>query len=170
MRSKPNGKSMRPPSPHKVCKDASCTNRRSRFIVLGSSGEVLPVTRQLGQTSVYSSCNSQSTDSFHSAKETIDEEPGMCINITFQINLKQRTIFISSKKFLEEEQKLNKRYNTQLDTPERRGTFAQRLKDALKRESTATGGITSSNTSSGESSYAVGISVSGSHVGDQDIK
>lgn len=69
---------MRPPSPHKVCKDASCTNsRRNRFIVLGSSGEVLPVTRKsLGQMSVYSSCNSQSTDSFHSAKETIDEEPG----------------------------------------------------------------------------------------------
>ncbi|CAL1682211.1 unnamed protein product [Lasius platythorax] len=146
VRSRPNGKSMRPPSPHKVCKDASCTNRRNRFIVLGSSGEVLPVTRQLGQMSVYSSCNSQSTDSFHSAKETIDEEPE------------------------EEEQKLNKCYSAQLDTPERRGTFAQRLKDALKRESTATGGMTSSNTSSGESSYAVGISVSGSHVGDQDIK
>ncbi|XP_011635216.1 uncharacterized protein LOC105425911 isoform X2 [Pogonomyrmex barbatus] len=144
-RSRPNGKSMRPPSPHKVCKDASCTNRRNRFIVLGSSGEVLPVTRQLGQMSVYSSCNSQSTDSFHSAKETIDEEPE------------------------EEEQKMTKRYSAQLDTPERRGTFAQRLKDALKRESTATG-VTSSNTSSGESSYAVGISVSGSHVGDQDIK
>ncbi|XP_011879777.1 PREDICTED: uncharacterized protein LOC105568585 isoform X3 [Vollenhovia emeryi] len=145
VRSRPNGKSMRPPSPLKVCKDASCTNRRNRFIVLGSSGEVLPVTRQLGQMSVYSSCNSQSTDSFHSAKETIDEEPE------------------------EEEQKVIKCYSAQLDTPERRGTFAQRLKDALKRESTATG-ATSSNTSSGESSYAVGISVSGSHVGDQDIK
>lgn len=62
-----------------MCKDASCTatNRANRFIVLGSSGEVLPVTRKsLGQMSVYSSCNSQSTDSFHSAKETIDEEPG----------------------------------------------------------------------------------------------
>ncbi|KYN15793.1 Poly(ADP-ribose) glycohydrolase [Trachymyrmex cornetzi] len=145
VRSRPNGKSMRPPSPNKVCKDASYTNRKNRFIVLGSSGEVLPVTRQLGQMSVYSSCNSQSTDSFHSAKETIDEEPE------------------------EEEQKVIKCYNEQLDTPERRGTFAQRLKEALKRESTATG-VTSSNTSSGESSYAVGISVSGSHVGDQDIK
>ncbi|XP_014471645.1 PREDICTED: uncharacterized protein LOC106742842 isoform X2 [Dinoponera quadriceps] len=148
VRSRPNGKSMRPPSPHKICKDASCSNsRRNRFIVLGSSGEVLPVTRKsLGQMSVYSSCNSQSTDSFHSAKETIDEEPSG-----------------------EEEHRLTKRYSAQLDTPERRGTFAQRLKDALKRESTATG-ATSSNTSSGESSYAVGISVSGSHVCDQDIK
>lgn len=69
----------------------------------------------------------------------------------------------------EEEQKVTKCYSGQLDTPERRGTFAQRLKDALKRESTATG-ATSSNTSSSESSYAVGISVSGSHVGDQEIK
>lgn len=77
VRTRPNGKSVRPPSPHKMCKDASCTNRRSRFIVLGSSGEVLPVTRKsLGQMSVYSSCNSQSTDSFHSAKDIIDEDPG----------------------------------------------------------------------------------------------
>lgn len=56
-----------------------------------------------------------------------------------------------------------------MDTPERRGTFAQRLRDALKRENTATG-ATSLNTSFGESSYAVGISVSGSHVCDQDIR
>ncbi|XP_076547457.1 uncharacterized protein LOC117608472 isoform X2 [Osmia lignaria lignaria] len=147
VRSRPNGKSIRPPSPHRMCSDTSTsTNKRNRFIVLGSSGEILPVTRKsLGQMSVYSSCNSQSTDSFHSAKDTIDEDPE------------------------EEEQKLSKRYSTQLDTPERRGTFAQRLRDALKRESTATG-ATSSNTSSGESSYAVGISVSGSHVCDQDIK
>ncbi|XP_076685378.1 uncharacterized protein LOC143377687 isoform X2 [Andrena cerasifolii] len=146
VRTRPNGKSVRPPSPQKISKDTSCASRRSRFIVLGSSGEVLPVTRKsLGQMSVYSSCNSQSTDSFHSAKDTIDEE------------------------IEDEEQKLSKRYSAQLDTPERRGTFAQRLRDALKRESTATG-ATSSNTSSGESSYAVGISVSGSHVYDQDIK
>jgi len=58
--------------------------------------------------------------------------------------------------------------NTQLDTSEKRETFAQRLKDALKRENTAIG--MTSDISSGESSYAVGISISGSHVGDQDIK
>ena len=146
VRSKPNGKSIRSPSPHKMYNDTSYTNKRNRFIVLGSSGEVLPVTRKsLGQMSVYSSCNSQSTDSFHSAKDTIDED------------------------LEEEEQKLSKRYSSQLDTPERRGTFAQRLRDALKRETTATGAA-SLNTSFGESSYAVGISVSGSHVCDQDIK
>lgn len=77
VRTRPNGKSVRPPSPHKTCKESSCSSRRSRFIVLGSSGEVLPVTRKsLGQMSVYSSCNSQSTDSFHSAKDVIDEDLG----------------------------------------------------------------------------------------------
>ncbi|XP_015179395.1 PREDICTED: uncharacterized protein LOC107067927 isoform X5 [Polistes dominula] len=146
LRTKPNGKFIRSASPRRVCKDSSYTNKRNRFIVLGSSGEVLPVTRKsLGQMSVYSSCNSQSTDSFHSAKDTMDEEVD------------------------EEEQKLTRRYSSQLDTPERRGTFAQRLKEALKRESTATGASTS-NTSSGESSYAVGISIAGSNVCDQDIK
>ncbi|KAK2579661.1 hypothetical protein KPH14_011584 [Odynerus spinipes] len=147
LRTKPNGKHVRATSPRRVCKDTSCMNKKNRFIVLGSSGEVLPVTRKsLGQMSVYSSCNSQSTDSFHSAKDTMDDEV-----------------------VEEEEQKLTRRYSSQLDTPERRGTFAQRLKEALKRESTATGASTS-NTSSSESSYAVGISVAGSHVCDQDIK
>ncbi|XP_043480627.1 uncharacterized protein LOC122510220 isoform X2 [Leptopilina heterotoma] len=122
----------------------NCPNRKNRFIVLGSSGEILPVTRKsIGQMSVYSSCNSQSTDSFHSAKDTIDEDAE------------------------DDEQKLFKRF-TQMDSSERKGTFAQRLKEALKRESSAT--CTSSNNSSTESSYAVGISVTGSHVGDQNIK
>ncbi|XP_012272787.1 uncharacterized protein LOC105695623 isoform X4 [Orussus abietinus] len=143
-RPRPNGKSKRTPSPGRAGKATNYSNR-SRFIVLGSSGEILPVTRRsIGQMSVYSSCNSQSTDSYHSAKEMIDDEPE------------------------EEEQKLSRRYSAQLDTPERRGTFAQRLKDALKRENTAT--ETSSTNSSGESSYAVGISVAGSHVDDQNIK
>lgn len=172
VRSKPNGKSIRSPSPHKVYNDTSYTNKRNRFIVLGSSGEVLPVTRKsLGQMSVYSSCNSQSTDSFHSAKDTIDEDLGMYV--IFLINrlyYKTRNLYIIiCCDEEEEEQKLSKRYSTQLDTPERRGTFAQRLRDALKRETTATGAA-SLNTSFGESSYAVGISVSGSHVCDQDIK
>ncbi|XP_033219409.1 uncharacterized protein LOC117174413 isoform X2 [Belonocnema kinseyi] len=132
-------------SPGLVTKAPSCVNKRNRFIVLGSSGEVLPVTRKsVGQTSVYSSCNSQSTDSFHSARDTVDEDAE------------------------DEEQKFLRSFSNQTDSPDRRGTFAQRLKDALNRESTATG--TSSNNSSSESNYAVGISVTGSHVGDQNIK
>ncbi|XP_057330100.1 uncharacterized protein LOC130670696 isoform X2 [Microplitis mediator] len=155
VRPRPNGRSttQRSLSPDKFIsgyhKSLSNVSTRSRFIVLGSSGEVLPVTRKsLGQMSVYESCNSQSTESFHSAKDSMDEEH-------------------PAGKYDEEEFKLTRKYSNQLDTPERRGTFAQRLKEALNRESTATG---SSEDSSGESSYAVGINISGSHVGDQDIK
>jgi poly(ADP-ribose) glycohydrolase len=63
-------------SPSKIIK-VNTIGKHNRFIVLGSSGEALPVTRKsIGQISVYNSCNSQSTDSFHSAKDTIDDEPG----------------------------------------------------------------------------------------------
>ncbi|XP_074110651.1 uncharacterized protein LOC141534908 isoform X3 [Cotesia typhae] len=156
VRLRPNGRSttQRSLSPDKLItgyNKSLCSNAstRSRFIVLGSSGEVLPVTRKsLGQMSVYESCNSQSTESFHSARDSIEDEHPV-------------------GNYDEEEFKLTRKYSNQLDTPERRGTFAQRLKEALNRESTATG---SSEESSGESSYAVGISISGSHVGDQDIK
>lgn len=71
--------------------------------------------------------------------------------------------------FADEEYKSNRRYSDQLDTPQRRGVFAKCLKDALKRESTATSSQ-SSNNSSTESSYAVGINVAGSHVGDEEFK
>lgn len=50
-----------------------------------------------------------------------------------------------------------------LETPEKRYSFAQRLRDALRREK-------SDYTSSSESSYAVGISVAGSGLGDHEIK
>jgi poly(ADP-ribose) glycohydrolase len=47
------------------------SGRRGRFIVLGSSGECLPVTRsalsQCGSNSLYSSCNSSVDEEFHSA-------------------------------------------------------------------------------------------------------
>lgn len=48
--------------------------RRGRFIVLGSSGECLPVSRKALEqsTSLYSSCNS-SEDEFHSARTSLDE-------------------------------------------------------------------------------------------------
>ncbi|GLV39189.1 Poly(ADP-ribose) glycohydrolase [Carabus blaptoides fortunei] len=115
-------------------------NRRGRFIVLGSSGECLPVNRKPANMeqgkSLYSSCSS-SDDEFHSAKTSLDEE---------------------------DDPDYNRRYSMELDTPERRNTFAQRLRDALRRE-------TSSFTSStDESSYAVGISVAGSGLCDGDIK
>lgn len=59
---------------------------------------------------------------------------------------------------------LDQRYGMDLDTPERRYTFAQRLRDALRRETS------SATTLSDDSSYAVGILVAGSGLGDQDFK
>lgn len=60
----------------------------------------------------------------------------------------------------------HKRYSIDLETPERRFTFAQRLKDALRRETTFSSLVSTSE----ESSYAVGISVAGSGLEDGDIK
>jgi poly(ADP-ribose) glycohydrolase len=61
-----------------------------------------------------------------------------------------------------EDEGFSKRYSKELDTPERRNTFAQKLKDALKSES----GYTDST----DDSYACGINVVGSHTDDQEIK
>ncbi|KAJ9579494.1 hypothetical protein L9F63_004842 [Diploptera punctata] len=121
---------LRPPSP---------ASRRGRFIVLGSSGECLPVSRQpLGACSLYSSCHSTSgtSEEFHSARTSLDNE--------------------------EIESEDVRRYSAQLETPERRSTFAERLRDALCRETECT--------SSTDSSYAVGISVAGSGLGDGEIR
>ncbi|XP_068904914.1 uncharacterized protein [Tenebrio molitor] len=114
-------------------------NRRGRFIVLGSSGECLPVTRQPLESSksIYSSCES-SEEEFVSAKTSLDDGS--------------------------EDENFHKRYSIDLETPERRHTFAQRLRDALRRE------VSDNFTSSEESSYAVGISVAGSDVQDRQIK
>ncbi|KYB27720.1 hypothetical protein TcasGA2_TC032986 [Tribolium castaneum] len=115
-------------------------NRRGRFIVLGSSGECLPVTRKPVDSppkSVYSSCES-SEEEFLSAKTSLDDGS--------------------------EDENFHKRYSIDLETPERRHTFAQRLRDALRRE------VSDTFSSSSESSYAVGISVAGSDVQDKQIK
>ncbi|KAJ8940164.1 hypothetical protein NQ318_019373 [Aromia moschata] len=120
--------------------EALVHNRRGRFIVLGSSGECLPVSRKPieDDKSDYNSCESSESD-FHSAKTSLDDGS--------------------------EDENYDKRYSIDLETPERRHTFAQRLKDALKHELSR-----STDSSSEESSYAVGISVTGSGVADRNIK
>ncbi|XP_019867161.2 uncharacterized protein LOC109596122 isoform X2 [Aethina tumida] len=124
-----------------ITNEALVHNRRGRFIVLGSSGECLPVTRKplKQEDSLYSSCDS-SEEEFHSAKTSVDDES--------------------------EDENYHKRYSIDLETPERRMTFAQRLKDALRRETSPP----SLSSSSEESSYAVGISIAGSGLADRDIK
>ncbi|CAH1104562.1 unnamed protein product [Psylliodes chrysocephalus] len=111
--------------------------RRGRFIVLGSSGECLPITRHPmdDEKSEYDSCES-SEGEFHSAKTSLDDTS--------------------------EDENFHKRYSIDLETPDKRNIFAQRLKDALRKEV--------STSSSDESSYAVGISVTGSNLQDRDIR
>ncbi|XP_062565861.1 uncharacterized protein LOC134228095 isoform X2 [Armigeres subalbatus] len=116
---------------------------RGRFIILGSSGECLPVNRHplqipmLKDSFSFSSCES-SNDEFHSARDSFDED--------------------------DEDGLRARKYSTELDTPERRFTFAQRLREALKDSNLPSGSTEE------DSSYAVGISVSGSQTKDQDIR
>ncbi|KAF5269267.1 hypothetical protein FQR65_LT02568 [Abscondita terminalis] len=131
-------------------KEGTLNNRRGRFIVLGSSGECLPVNRRepLSKTP-QSSCSS--SDEYHSAKTSLDEGG----KIRFDANVTKSFLIGSG------DDEGNRQYNVDFETAERRLSFAQRLKDALKRET---------ENSSSESSYAVGISVSGSKVEDSNFK
>uniref|UniRef100_A0A182ING1 PARG catalytic Macro domain-containing protein n=1 Tax=Anopheles atroparvus TaxID=41427 RepID=A0A182ING1_ANOAO len=122
--------------------------RRGKFIILGSSGECLPVNRhplripdchQHGtRPDSLSSCGS-SQDEFHSAKDSFDED--------------------------DEDGLRAHAYASELDTPERRLEFAQKLRAALEQD--RTNGFSGSTE---DSSYAVGISVAGSQTRDQDIR
>nr|CAD7457211.1 unnamed protein product [Timema tahoe] len=131
-----------PPAPQRDLLRPPSPGRRGRFIVLGSSGECLPVNRTTlvgrGPPFLTHSESGSASDEFHSAKSSLDNE--------------------------EEDEGHARRYSAQLDTPERRSTFAARLRDALHRETN------DSSTSSTDSSYAVGISVAGSGLADGDIK
>ncbi|CAH1954116.1 unnamed protein product [Acanthoscelides obtectus] len=128
--------------------EAFVHNRRGRFIVLGSSGECLPVNRfplddQKSDKSNYSSCESSSESEFHSAEDSSQETQGS-----------------------EEERNYHKRYSIELETDETRNNFAQRLKEALKKEMSSS---TEASTSIDES-YAVGITVAGSELQDRNIR
>ncbi|XP_022122848.2 uncharacterized protein LOC110998481 isoform X1 [Pieris rapae] len=134
-------------------------NRRGRFIVLGSSGECLPVTRNSGlqtaetqEDSLYSSCNS-SDDEFHSANSSFDDAG-------------------SEDEGRGESGRPNSfQYSKELSTEERRLSFASRLRDALKREAeTSCTTSTTGDWSTDSSSYAVGVSISGAEVNDNDIR
>ncbi|XP_041762845.1 uncharacterized protein LOC121588685 isoform X1 [Anopheles merus] len=138
------------PNAPSVC-SGSGSNRRGKFIILGSSGECLPVNRHplripdsyqqqqgLTRPDTLSSCGS-SQDEFHSAKDSFDED--------------------------DEDGLRAHAYTSELDTPERRYEFAQKLRAALEQD--RTNGLSGSTD---DSSYAVGISVAGSQIRDQDIR
>lgn len=62
-------------------------------------------------------------------------------------------------------------YCKELSTDERRQSFAGRLREALRREAeNSTTTSTTGDWSTDSSSYAVGISISGAEVNDNDIR
>ncbi|XP_060518862.1 uncharacterized protein LOC132697396 isoform X2 [Cylas formicarius] len=126
---------------NQCCADTLVNNRRGRFIVLGSSGECLPVVRNplRTQKSTQSALASSSEEEFYSAKSSLDNDS--------------------------EEENYHKRYSIDLETLESRQTFAQRLREAMKDKPPY-----QSESSSDESDYAIGISLAGSEVADYDIK
>lgn len=94
----------------------------------------------MSQDSFYSSCES-SNDEFHSAYESPE--------------------VLSD----DDDKNFMRRYSHELDTPERRMSFAKKLRDALKSTELSV----CSESSVGEDNYAVGISVSGSKTNDKNI-
>lgn len=117
-----------------------------KFIVLGSSGECLPVNRHSRAGSEvqdrFSSCDasSESSEEFHSAKESVEEVDDEA-----------------------EEQSFAEKYLSKLYSPEKRFDFARRLREALHES----GSMLTDSTD--EDSYEAGaISVKGPDVYDVD--
>lgn len=125
---------------------AQLNNGPGKFIVLGSSGECLPVNRQSRAGSealeVFSSCetSSESSEEFHSAKESVDDEEED-----------------------DDDQNFADKYLSKLYSPEKRFDFARRLRDALNDH----GSVRTDSTD--DDSYEAGaISVKGPDVFDVD--
>ncbi|KAF4521475.1 hypothetical protein B566_EDAN001772 [Ephemera danica] len=178
----------------------SSSERAGRFIALGSSGELLPISRNdlpmnhprftvprhslIGKQpedvvlpvppSLPGKARSNSEHSKRTSSSLIDSS---------EEEEEDDDEFHSAKESLDLSEDGPGPYGHQLDTPQRRCSFAQRLREALRREASALGVIdplakekfaslsTSSSSSEAEgSSYAVGISVSGSDVIDRKYK
>lgn len=67
-----------------VCTEGVLNNRRGRFIVLGSSGECLPVKRK-ESFRANSNSSSSSSDEYHSAKASLDEGTGATLKVEHKI-------------------------------------------------------------------------------------
>lgn len=130
--------------------------RRGRFIVLGSSGECLPVNRQISKDKAASffanGSDREDTDedeTFYSARNSLNAEDD------------------DDDEFFD-----HQRYSIELETPENRFRFAKQLKDALKLENGYTESTEDCSIDEDEfdDNYAVDINIEGSRMNDEKIK
>lgn len=70
-----------------ICKEGIFNNRRGRFIVLGSSGECLPVKRKPDSSTSVCSSKESSEDEFLSAKTSLEDEGELDLIKKNQLNI-----------------------------------------------------------------------------------
>lgn len=135
--------------------------RRGRFIVLGSSGECLPVNREFS-----SKPNSRAASFFANGDGESEEEDDIFYSARNSVN--EETDSDDSKSDFFDHQ----RYSIELETPENRFRFAQQLKDALKLENGYTESTEDCSPDEDDfgDSYAVDITVEGARMNDKKIK
>lgn len=151
---------VRSPNSTEADKQTSEEKRRGRFIVLGSSGECLPVNREYSPKSVSKAASffangdgeSDDDDVFYSARNSINNE--------------------SDSDDSRDEHYNHQRYSIELETPENRFRFAQQLKDALKLENGYTESTEDCSVDEDDfgDSYAVDINIEGARMNDKKIK
>lgn len=138
--------------------------RRGRFIVLGSSGECLPVNRE------FSPKKASKAESFfaNGDGESDDDDDDVFYSARNSINTESETDDEDSRDDFFDHQ----RYSIELETPENRFRFAQQLKDALKLENGYTESTEECSIDEDEfdDNYAVDINVEGSRIHDKKIK
>lgn len=136
--------------------------RRGRFIVLGSSGECLPVNREhtprvMSKAETFFANGDDETDDddddvFYSARNSVNNESD---------SDDSRDDFYD-----------HQRYSIELETPENRFRFAQQLKDALKLENGYTESTEECSVDEDDfgDNYAVDINIEGARIQDKKIK
>lgn len=144
-------------------------SRRGRFIVLGSSGECLPVKREYcarrtnpptttKAAQFFEDSDEDDDDVFYSARNSMASNDEQSSSSDDDADLTR-----SSRPGID-----HQRYSNALETPENRFRFAQLLKNALKQEQHDDEDCSINDNE--DDGYAVDINVEGSQIHDEKIK